>query len=253
MPSNEYYDSTGAPSTGSHGASATMRAEFDAIEAGFIKMATLAGNANLPIFVNSGGTAQEAKSAIAALALLGINATAAEINTACDLTSNGFFTTGNVNKMLFYLDTAPTGWSIDTALDDKLVFVTKGSGAGGQTGGGAHSTGSWTISGITVDAHTHSGPSHTHTGPSHTHSVPIGGGSGYLFFKDADGASFTAQSYIVSTPQTSTKTGTLTTAGGTGATGAGGTGDTSAASSSSITADAAWRPAAYNCIVASLD
>jgi hypothetical protein len=55
-------------------------------------------------------------------------------------------------KMPFYMNVAPLGWTIDTTLDDKLLFVTKGSGAGGQTGGGAHSTGSWTISGITNQA-----------------------------------------------------------------------------------------------------
>ena len=39
-------------------------------------------------------------------------------------------------KMLIYANTAPANWTIDAALDDKLVFVTKGSVAGGQTGGG---------------------------------------------------------------------------------------------------------------------
>jgi hypothetical protein len=35
MPANNYYDSTGAPSTGSTASSSSMRAEFDAIETGF--------------------------------------------------------------------------------------------------------------------------------------------------------------------------------------------------------------------------
>ena len=61
-------------------------------------------------------------------------------------------------KMLFYQDTAPAGWTIDNTLDDKVVYVTKGSAANGQTGGAAHANGTWTISGLTVDAnlqHTH--------------------------------------------------------------------------------------------------
>ena len=70
-------------------------------------------------------------------------------------------------KMLFYADTAPTGWTIDNTLDDKVVFVTKGSAAGGQTGGGVHSSGTWTQPG---HQHTHAAftlainemPSHTH-------------------------------------------------------------------------------------------
>lgn len=58
-------------------------------------------------------------------------------------------------KMLIYADVSPANWTIDNAMDDKLVFVTKGSTAGGQTGGGAHSTGTWTVSGISVADHNH--------------------------------------------------------------------------------------------------
>jgi len=71
-------------------------------------------------------------------------ATPAEINKACDLTSNAFFTSGGVRKILLYENVAPTGWTIQNTLDDKLVFVTKGSVAGGQTGGAVHSAGTWT-------------------------------------------------------------------------------------------------------------
>ena len=62
-------------------------------------------------------------------------------------------------KMLIYADTAPSGWTIDASLDDKLAFITKGSVAGGQAGGAAHGTGTWTVGGLTKDAHTHSVPS----------------------------------------------------------------------------------------------
>lgn len=47
-------------------------------------------------------------------------------------------------KMLFYMNAAPLGWTLQNTLDDKVVFVTKGSAAGGQTGGVAHTTGTWT-------------------------------------------------------------------------------------------------------------
>ena len=118
-------------------------------------------------------------------------------------------------KMLFYQDTAPTGWTIQNTLDDKLVFVTKGSAAGGQVGGAVHSTGSWTISGL-------SGPSHVHdineeheldgntlgAGANNGHDVPDYGNQ--------------AQPW-------------LTASGGTGA----------------VTANGAWRPAAYSFIVCS--
>jgi hypothetical protein len=132
-------------------------------------------------------------------------------------------------KMLFYQDTAPTGWTIDNTLNDKLVFITKGSAAGGQTGGGAHSTGSWTISGLT-------GPSHTHTGPSHTHSVPRDGWGEQL-----------------NTVGGRLRTGNVDEATGDNTTGAGGTGETGAAGTGTVSSNATWRPAAYNCIICSRD
>uniref|UniRef100_A0A6M3J1C8 Uncharacterized protein n=1 Tax=viral metagenome TaxID=1070528 RepID=A0A6M3J1C8_9ZZZZ len=180
-----------------------------------------------------------------------LTATFAEINKACDLTVNGFFATGNVNKMLFYLDTAPTGWSIDTSLDDKLVFVTKGSGAAGETGGGAHSSGSWTISGITVDSHTHSMQAHTHT-IAHTHvvTIPFNGWS--------RGASVTLGEMLIENGSANQGHGNANrniTSDGSSAANSGGpsVADTGTASANGITSDATWRPAAYCCIVASLD
>ena len=90
------------------------------------------------------------------------------------LTSAGKFNPQYVfpagTKAIFYQDTAPTGWTIENTLDDKLLFVTKGSGAGGQTGGTAHSTGTWTISGI-------AGGNHVLTiaeMPSHQHAIKKG-------------------------------------------------------------------------------
>lgn len=55
--SNSFYNHGSAPATGSTGASATMRAEFDAIAAGFDKFPTLSGYANKVLVVNAGGTA----------------------------------------------------------------------------------------------------------------------------------------------------------------------------------------------------
>jgi len=162
-----------------------------------------------------------------------ILATPAEINKACDLTSNGFFTSGGVRKILLYENVAPTGWTIQNTLDDKLVFVTKGSAAGGQTGGTVHSTGSWTISGL----------AHTHTGPSHAHTTAAGRNANYYSYDYAFATSGTFQSSAVTTAGAATYTMNrfITGAGGTGATGSGGG------------SDGAWRPAAYCCIIAALD
>lgn len=61
-------------------------------------------------------------------------------------------------KTLFYQAAAPTGWTQDASVNDRVLRVVSGSGGG--TGG------SWTISGISVDGHTLSIgeiPAHTHT------------------------------------------------------------------------------------------
>jgi len=124
-------------------------------------------------------------------------------------------------KMLFYADVAPAGWTIDNTLNDKVVFVTKGSAAGGQTGGGAHSTGSWTISGIAADSHVLT----TAEMPAHTHSEQGVGAGNSL----ASGVNYGAP---------------FTTSGSTG----GGGGHVHTA-----THTPGWRPAAYCCIICSKD
>uniref|UniRef100_A0A6M3KDT2 Uncharacterized protein n=1 Tax=viral metagenome TaxID=1070528 RepID=A0A6M3KDT2_9ZZZZ len=180
-------------------------------------------------------------------------------------------------KMLFYANTAPTGWTLDNTLDDKLVFVTKGSVAGGQIGGGVHSTGTWT-----QPNHTHTGPSHTHTGPSHTHTGPSHQHAHAAFTLTAN--EMPAHTHLVNHYPTGTGTtagpggtddrsgapstswGTLSSgsgaahthpnaaAAGTGATGADGTGATGAdgtgATAGGATANT-WRPAAYAMIICS--
>jgi len=126
--------------------------------------------------------------------------------------------------MVFYQDTAPTGWTIQNTLDDKVLFVTKGSAAGGQTGGGAHSTGTWTISGIAADSHTLT----TAEIPAHAHAMTIG-------FRW--GGSTVTWPGIYDSGGTGTTTGTTSTDGGSG----GGHVHT-------CTHTAGWRPAAY-CVI----
>lgn len=53
---NDFYVHGGFPATGSTGSSSGMRAELDAIMAGFDKLPGLAGNANKAVVINSGGT-----------------------------------------------------------------------------------------------------------------------------------------------------------------------------------------------------
>lgn len=62
--SNDYYTHGSYPATGSQGSSSSMRAELDAIDAGFDKLAPLTGNGGKFIIVNAGGTGQSVSSAL---------------------------------------------------------------------------------------------------------------------------------------------------------------------------------------------
>ena len=61
---DEYYNHTTFPATGSAATSASMRAEFDLIEAGFNKLPTLSGNGSKLVGINSGATALEAVTSV---------------------------------------------------------------------------------------------------------------------------------------------------------------------------------------------
>lgn len=66
--SNDFFNASGSPSLASGGSSAVVRAEFDAVMAGFAKLPVFTANANKPIVVNSGATAMEPLSTTFALA-----------------------------------------------------------------------------------------------------------------------------------------------------------------------------------------
>lgn len=168
-------------------------------------------------------------------------------------------------KMVFYQDAAPTGWTIENTLDDKLLFITKGSVAGGETGGGAHASGTWT-----QPDHTHTGPSHTHTGPSHTHTGPSHNHQWYEY--DAgddwsfDSAGTASDVTVLSRGNNKVVTGSgtgnsfnedqYTDLDGTGNTGAGGTGNTGASGTGATAGGATantWRPNSYCAIIATKD
>ena len=122
---------------------------------------------------------------------------------------------------LFYQDTAPAGWTIKNTLNDKLVYITKGSAAGGEKGGSAHSTGTWTQ------------PTHTHGIGSHKHDVTLPA-SGWSYVSGGEPGYLTIGWY------NKAKDRTVKSAESVGATG-------------SSASENTWRPAAYCCIIATKD
>ena len=107
---------------------------------------------------------------------------------------NAYYSTGGYNNdrlvapagtdMVFYEDTAPTGWTIVQALDEHVIELTKGSAAAGQTGGAA--TGTVTSSNWFVSNYaTANESSHTHTSEDHNHhwyEFVVGSGSDHNSF-----------------------------------------------------------------------
>jgi hypothetical protein len=74
--------------------------------------------------------------------------------------------------IVFDKDTVVVGYTLQTDIDDALLFISKGSGAGGEAGGGAHSTGTWTQPNHNhTITHTHSMQGHTHSVGAHAHSM----------------------------------------------------------------------------------
>ncbi len=140
-------------------------------------------------------------------------------------------------NMCFYQTTSPTGWTLNTALDDKVIKID--SAAGGSTGG------TWTISGLSsasAGSHYHTTGSHTLSIseiPSHTHT--------YTDRSLTEWQSGNSNKYRIGDRTINT-----------GATGGGlshNHGDTSTAGAHThtISEDGTWRPAYAAFIVASKD
>ena len=89
----DFYTASGYPSTGSAGLSASARAEFQLIQAGFDKLPSLSGNANKVVVVNAGAT--------------GLSVTSAQ------LVLSGSFTKGGSDPLTLST-TAPTTLTLPT-------------------------------------------------------------------------------------------------------------------------------------------
>lgn len=71
-----------------------------------------------------------------------------DVGTGASQVSQGTHTHSNIDipvgtTMLIESDTQITGWTLETDIDDELVYITKGSGAGGDTGGDLKGTWTW--------------------------------------------------------------------------------------------------------------
>lgn len=173
-----------------------------------------------------------------------VTATHTELNLLDGATSGAVMLTGR--KLVFYESSAPTGWTQDTAVNDKVLRVTS------STGGG--SGGSWTISGISVDSHILTEaelPAHTHdsgtlataSDGAHTHTedgIESDPGFGSIRAGD-DFALRTAQNTSSAGAHTHTITGATASAGG----GSGHGHD--------LTVGSLWRPAYYDVIICTKD
>jgi len=139
---------------------------------------------------------------------------------------------GDVNQKIWvYRNSAMSGWVVDSSVSDKVLAL-----KGGSTyTTGAATAGSWTVSGLTVDGHTH-GPG-TFAGPSHAHTL-VDSGSGIYGTGDAVVA-YGGYVYVAGAGpaayQLTTNTGTPSATAVVG---------TSASGTGTIPSDGTWRAAA---------
>lgn len=114
---NDFYQPTGWPITGGSVSSSQARAEFTQIEKGFDKMPTLTGKANLPVAVNTGGTALESTAKATAQQNLGLEPGVdvqvySAILTALGTVSN------TLNEVPYVTNDDPITWSSLTCHDE---------------------------------------------------------------------------------------------------------------------------------------
>lgn len=132
------------------------------------------------------------------------------------------FMLGNSSTVTwFYVNTAPPFWKV-LAITDTILAVSSSSGTYSVNGG--TQAGSWTVSGLTADAHTHTGPSHFHTVSGNTSGGEASYGSPVLA---GDSGSGLTHYHTMNFSSSSA-----------------GTGNTGAASATGVSSTGAWRPKA---------
>ena len=147
--------------------------------------------------------------AIGGTKILDISSTGVAI-TGQLTTTNGPIPSGA--KMLFYADSAPTGWTIfTTSVDDRALRVVSGSGAGGGTGGALAGTTAFTSVMAARTIALLNLPDHnvTITDPGHTHTLSFSAGATGL----TGGSQVQTGGFGTHNPQAIAGTGTSNTTG----------------------------------------
>jgi len=134
-------------------------------------------------------------------------------------------------KQWFYQAAAPTGWTIDSTLGDRVLAVHGTSPYSGSTGGGQQQ-GGWTISGLT-HAHTHNVYV---TASTRTGTVLQSSSASQTFIRTAGSQRSWADNVTTTTAAERYKRET-----------------TYSISTTAVSADGNWRPAANVGIIASKD
>lgn len=122
---NDYYSDSGVPATNAQGSSATIRAEFQLIEAAFGKLPTLTGNEGKLVAVNSGATALEA------IATTGTGSAVRATSPTLVTPTLGVASATSVNKVTI---TAPASGSTITIANGKTLTVNNTIGLTGTDG-----------------------------------------------------------------------------------------------------------------------
>ena len=133
MPANDYYDSTGAPSTSSTISSSTLRAEFDAIETGFTAVQTALGlkaTSLLTGYTSAAGTVAATDTILQAIQKLNGN-DATNANLTGHVTS-----VGNATVLGSF-----TVAQLNTAISDGDIATGGGTATGTNTGDQTNITG----------------------------------------------------------------------------------------------------------------
>lgn len=104
----------------------------------------------------------------------GVNDGTQDIDFPTNNMSAAKFMLGTSSTIIWmYLNTAPPGWKALSTGADTVCGISGGAGDYNVNGGNPDSSATWTIAGLTKDAHTHDfdDGGHTHTGPSHAHGL----------------------------------------------------------------------------------